>query len=83
MPHKELLDRIFDHVENGEVEKATRSCLRLSRHIGDHMNTALFLMELIDDKKEVTRILYDDTSQLKEECCRRSKTDPLIEAVPM
>lgn len=67
MEQTELLQRIFDHIENGDIDKAVRACLRLSRHIGDHMSTALFLRELIDDRKEIARILFDDTSHLKEE----------------
>lgn len=65
--HSELLRRIFDHIENGDVDKAVRASLRLSRLIGDHMNTALFLRELLDDKKEIGLVLLDDTSHLKEE----------------
>jgi hypothetical protein len=61
----DALDRIFDHVENGDVDKAVRACLRVSRHIKDYMHTALFLFELIDDRKEVQRVLMDDTSHLK------------------
>jgi hypothetical protein len=63
----EVLSRIFDHVENGDVDKAVRASLRLSRHIGDHMNTALFLRELTDDRKEIARVLFDDTNHLKKE----------------
>lgn len=62
-----LLERVFDHVENGDVDKAVRTSLRVSRHIGDYMNTAIFLRELIDDKTEIARVIYDDTSHLKEE----------------
>jgi hypothetical protein len=65
--HAELLRRIFDHVEQGDVDKAVRASLRLSRHIGDHMNTALFLRDLLDDKNEIARVLFDDTPHLKEE----------------
>ena len=65
--HQELLLRIFDHVESGDVEKALRASLRLSRHIGDHMNSALFLRELLTDKNEVARVIFDDTPHLKEE----------------
>lgn len=65
--HSELLQRIFDHVERGDVDKAVRTSLRLSRHIGDHMNTALFLRELLDDRTEIARVLHDDTPHLKEE----------------
>lgn len=64
---QELVQRIYDHVEQGEIDKAVRTSLRLSRHIGDHMNTALFLRELVDDKHEIKRVLIDDTSHLKEE----------------
>jgi len=63
----ELNQRIFDHVENGDVDKAVRASLRLSRHINDYINTALFLHELMDDKEEIARVLYDDISHLKEE----------------
>jgi hypothetical protein len=62
----ELLSRIFDHVENGDVDKAVRASLRLSRQIGDYINTALFLRDLIDDTSEIFRVLSDDTSHLKE-----------------
>lgn len=65
--HRELLLRIFDHVESGDVDKAVRASLRLSRHIGDHMNSALFLRELLTDKNEVASVILDDTPHLKEE----------------
>lgn len=61
----EVLSRIFDHIENGDVDKAVRACLRVSRHIKDYMHTAWFLFELIDDRNEVQRVLMDDTSHLK------------------
>jgi hypothetical protein len=67
MSPEELINRIFDHVEAGDVDKAVRTSLRLSRHIGDHMSTALFLRELIDDRKEIARVLFADTSHLKKE----------------
>lgn len=65
--HRELVQRILDHVESGDVDKAVRASLRLSRTIGDHMNSALFLRELLADKNEVARVIYDDTPHLKEE----------------
>ncbi len=61
----ELLSRIFDHVENGDVDKAVRASLRLSRQIDDYINTALFLRDLIDDTSEIFRVLSDDTSHLR------------------
>ena len=62
-----LLQRIFEHVEDGEVDKAVRACLRLSRHVRDYMNSALFLRELVDKKSEIARVLLHDTCELKEE----------------
>lgn len=67
MDLSELIERIFDHVENREVDKAARACLRLSRRIGDHMSTAIFLRELVEDRQEVGRVLFEDTPHLKEE----------------
>lgn len=61
------LGRIFEHIENGDVDKAVRGCLRVSRHIKDYFHTAIFLRELIDDRKEISRILLDDTSHLKDD----------------
>lgn len=70
MQHQDLLERIFGYVEQSEVEKAVRACLRLSRHIGDHMSTALFLHELFEDRKEIIRVLYEETNHLKEDAQR-------------
>jgi len=67
MVPSELVTRIFDHVENGDVDKAVRASLRLSRHLNDHMSTALFLRDLVEDRVEVSRVLYEDVSHLKEE----------------
>ena len=65
--HTDLTQRIFDHIESGDVDKAVRVSLRLSRQIGDHMNTALFLRELLDDQHDLIDVLLDDTSHLKKE----------------
>lgn len=70
MQHHDLLERIFGYVEQSEVEKAVRACLRLSRHIGDYMSTALFLHELFEHRKEVIRVLFDETSHLKDDAQR-------------
>ncbi|MEB3122252.1 MAG: hypothetical protein VKL41_13635 [Snowella sp.] len=66
---EELLEKIYEHINNGEVDKAVRSCLRLSRHINDYLNTAIFLRELIGDSDhgEVAMVIFDDTSHLKAE----------------
>lgn len=66
---EELLEKIYEHINNGEVDKAVMSCLRLSRRINDYLNTAIFLHELIgySDRKEIARVIFDDTSHLKVE----------------
>lgn len=38
-----LINRIYDHVENGDTDKAVFACLRLSRNIGDVFNTTIFV----------------------------------------
>lgn len=67
MEPSKLVERIFDHVENRDADRAARAALRLSRLIGDHMSTALFLRELVEDRHEIARVLFDDTSHLKED----------------
>ena len=63
----DLVARIYEHVENRDVYKAVHASLRLSRMIGDHMNTAMLLRELYTDSSEFARIIFDDTSHLKDE----------------
>ena len=46
MNEHELIDRIYNHVESGDTDKATVACLRLARRVGDSFNTIVFLREL-------------------------------------
>jgi hypothetical protein len=64
---KKIIERIYDHVENDDVDKAVFACLRLSRSIGDVFNTLLFLKELRPDKKQSDQAFYDEVKDLKEE----------------
>lgn len=64
---KEIIERIYDHVENDDVDKAVFACLRLSRSIGDVFNTLLFLKELRPDKKQSEQAFYDEVKDLKKE----------------
>lgn len=63
----EILNQIFDHVENGDIDKAVFTCVRLSRNIGDTFSTILFLRELHPDKKQFDQAFYDETVNLKKE----------------
>lgn len=62
---KALIDRIFDHVENDDVDKAVFACVRLSRSVGDVFNTLLFLKELRPDKNQADQIFYDEVKGLR------------------
>lgn len=64
---QEIIERIYDHVENDDADKAVFACLRLSRSIGDVFNTLLFLKELHPDKKQSDQAFYDEVKDLKKE----------------
>ena len=67
MNYASAIERVYDHLENDDVDKAVMTCLRISRHLQDHFHTAVFLREFYPARKEFLRILYDDTSHLKSE----------------
>ena len=50
--------------EETGVASALTGCLRLSRSIKDHLNTAMFLWELLYKKRDVMRALYPDVADL-------------------
>ncbi|MCI5164685.1 MAG: hypothetical protein D3903_01015 [Candidatus Electrothrix sp. GM3_4] len=62
-----LVEKIFDHVENDEIDKAVFCCMRLSRKIGDIFNLIMFMRELSLDKEQFNNSFYDETLKLKEE----------------
>ncbi len=65
--NNELINRIYDHVENGDIDKAVFACLRLSRNMGDILNTVIFLRELYPDRKQLISAFTDETINLKED----------------
>lgn len=67
MDYFAVIDRVYDHLENGHVDKAVMGCLRIARNLNDYMNAAIFLREMYPAKGDFQRILYDDTSHLKDE----------------
>lgn len=62
-----LIDRIYDHVESGNVDKATVACLRLARKIGDTFNTIIFIRELYPDTHQLQVSFFEETQHLKKE----------------
>lgn len=62
-----LVNRIYDHVESDEIDKAVYTSLRLSRMMGDTFSSVLFLRELSADKKQFDSECYDEVKHLKKE----------------
>lgn len=59
--------RVYRHLENGHVDKAVMTCLRIARNVRDYMSTATFLREMYAQKEDFARALLDDTAHLNEE----------------
>jgi hypothetical protein len=62
-----LIERIYDHVESGAVDKATVACLRLARKIGDSFNVVVFLRELYPDHHQLKVAFFEETHRLKKD----------------
>jgi hypothetical protein len=67
MNYTAAIERVYEHLENGHVDKAVMSCLRIARNLNDYMYAAIFLREMYPIEREFSRILYEDTSNLKED----------------
>ena len=65
MDYIAAIERVYEHVENDQVDKAVMTCLRISRNLHDHLYAAAFLREMYPNKREWMRIFYDDISHLK------------------
>jgi len=67
MDERELIERIYNHVESGDIDKATIACLRLARKIGDSFNTIVFIRELYPDRSQLRRAFIDEAINLNKE----------------
>lgn len=67
MDLQQKIDRIYEHLDADELEKAVMACLRMARANQDHLNAIIFLRELYPSKNEVARVFYDDAPKLKPE----------------
>ena len=67
MNYKAAIESIYDYLENDAPDKAVMTCLRISRHLKDHLYTAIFLREFYPGRKEFIRIMFDDIRDLKPE----------------
>ena len=83
MDYDKALTRIYEYLEEDEVEKAVMGCLRVARSAKDFINTAIFMRELYPDRKEVSRVLFDDTAHLTKEAynfIRKTSLERWLEA---
>ncbi len=67
MDEHALIERIYDHVESGAVDKATVACLRLARKMGDSFNVVVFLRELYPDRHQLKVAFFEETQRLKKD----------------
>jgi hypothetical protein len=67
MDYERALTRIYEHIENDEIEKALMGCLRIARTTKIYLNAAIFTRELNPNGHEVGRVLFNDSSHLKAE----------------
>jgi hypothetical protein len=67
MDYIAAINRVYDHLENDDVDKAVMTCLRIARNLQDYLYAAIFLRELYPVRRDFLRVLYDDTSNLTEE----------------
>ena len=67
MQPRELVDRVYDHVEAREIDKAVIVCLRLARSAADTVNVIMFLRELYPDVSQLKSAFHQETQHLNEE----------------
>ena len=67
MDYAAAIERVYDHLENDHVDKATMTCLRIARNRQDYLYSAVFLREMYPNRRECMRILMDDISHLKKD----------------
>ncbi len=67
MDYAAAIKQIYAHLESDHVDKAVMACLRIARSLQDYLYAAVFQYELYPSKRELIRVLYHETSHLKEE----------------
>lgn len=64
---QDLLERVYEFVEEGQIDKAVLVCLRLARANGDTFNTIMFLRELHPDVTQLQSAFREETQHLNDE----------------
>ncbi|MBN2561991.1 MAG: hypothetical protein JXQ75_13785 [Phycisphaerae bacterium] len=67
MDYAAALERLYEYIEEGHVDKAVMACLRIARHRKDYLHAAIFLREMYPDRRQLNAVLLDDIGHLKEE----------------
>jgi hypothetical protein len=67
MDFSKVVAKIYEHLEQNDIEKAVMDCLRLARGTKDYLNTALFLHEFYPNKDEFMRVFCNEVSGPKED----------------
>ena len=67
MDYNASIERIYEHLENDDAEKAVMLCLRIARNLQDYLYVAIFLRELLPAREEFIRVMLDDIGHLKKE----------------
>jgi hypothetical protein len=62
----DLVERIYNHVEARDVDKAVIACLRLARAVNDTFNAVMFLRELHPDVPQLKLAIIEETQHLPE-----------------
>jgi len=59
------IKQVYQSIDANSVDKALMECLRISRHLKDHLHVAIFLRELCPGNAELLRALSEDIRDLK------------------
>jgi len=67
MDYRAAIQRVYQHLEEGHVDRAAMVCLRIARNLRDYLNAAVFCREIAPDNKAVIRNLFEDAKELSDE----------------
>lgn len=67
MNYADAIERIYNSIDDNNVNKAVMQCLRIARHRKDYFYITLFLHEMSSSNEESIRVFNDDTRELSEE----------------
>jgi hypothetical protein len=78
MDYHSAIERIYTHLDSGDIDKAAMTCLRIARNLKDYPKVASFLYDICDDPQEIKKTFFDDTLDLEDEA-RKSIRDCALE----